>query len=239
MKLRGQVISAALGGALWLLGPTADATVTPDRTRVIFDAGQPSLSLTVINDDPTSPALAQAWLENEKGARTGLPLAVVPPVQRLEAGARSLVRITALPTASTLPADRESLFYFNLRGIPPRADKPNVLQLAVQTRVKLFYRPAALAVRSGSPWMTKLVLTRTDDGYRLDNPTPYYVTLVDLKAKRGRSADIAPRTLAPRSSTRMVSPALQVPVLTYIDDYGARPELTFSCHGSVCHVSQS
>lgn len=238
MKLREQVLSATLWGTLYLLVPTAGATVTPDRTRVIFDAGQASLGLTVINDDPINPVLAQAWLENEQGSRIGLPLTVVPPVQRLEAGARSLVTITTLSAASKLPHDRESLFYFNLRGIPPRANKPNVLQLAVQTRVKLFYRPVSLTVRSGSPWMTKLVLIRTEDGYRLDNPTPYYVTLVDLKAKRGRSADVEPRTLAPKSSTQILSPPMQVPVLTYIDDYGARPELTFSCNRSVCHVSQ-
>jgi len=237
MTIREKWVSTILG-TLWLLTSTAEATVNLDRTRIIFDASQPSFSLMVVNDDRTSPALAQAWLEDEKGSRTGLPLVVVPPVQRLEAGAHSQVRITALPQASGLPGDRESLFYFNLRGIPPRADKPNILRLAVQTRVKLFYRPAALIVRSGSPWMAKLALIRTREGYRLDNPTPYYVTLVDLKSQRGHSADITPRTIAPRSSTQLKSPPLEKPVLTYIDDYGARPELTFSCRGSVCHVSQ-
>ncbi len=45
-----------------------------------------------------------------------------------------------------LPQDRESLFYFNLREIPPRSDKPNSLQLALQTRIKFFYRPQSLVV---------------------------------------------------------------------------------------------
>ena len=239
MKLRGQTISAVFAVTQCLLIHVAEAAVTPDRTRIIFDGGQSALSLAVINDDRSEPALAQAWLEDEKGTRSGLPLAVVPPVQRLEAGARSLIRLNALPGTSALPSDRESLFYFNIRGIPPRSDKPNVLQVAVQTRIKLFYRPQALMVKSGSPSMNKLTLTRTPDGYLLDNPTPYYVTIIDLKAKGSGSTDMAPRTVAPGNQARLASPFLPVPVLTYIDDYGARPELTFSCQGSRCYVKQS
>ncbi len=45
---------------------------------------------------------------------------------------------------NALPQDRESLFYLNVREIPPKPDKPNVLQLAMQSRIKLFYRPAAI-----------------------------------------------------------------------------------------------
>lgn len=62
---------------------------------------------------------------------------------------------------NTLPQDRESLFYFNLREIPPKSSKPNTLQLALQTRIKLFYRPAPLAVNpNDKPWQEKVTLTR-------------------------------------------------------------------------------
>ena len=81
-----------------------------------------------------------------------------------------------------LPQDRESVYYFNLREIPPRTDKANTLQIALQTRIKLFYRPAAIVPSQqqlSNPWQQKLTLTRVGDQYRVNNPTPYYVTLVD------------------------------------------------------------
>ncbi|WP_223346554.1 fimbria/pilus periplasmic chaperone, partial [Escherichia coli] len=40
--------------------------------------------------------------------------------------------------------DRESLFYYNVREIPPKSGKANTLQIALQTRIKLFWRPKAL-----------------------------------------------------------------------------------------------
>ncbi|TOL40502.1 molecular chaperone, partial [Vibrio parahaemolyticus] len=67
-----------------------------------------------------------------------------PPVQRVEPEKSSQVRIEALPEISQLPQDRESVYYFNLREIPPKSDKPNVLQLALQSKIKLFYRPKSI-----------------------------------------------------------------------------------------------
>lgn len=42
------------------------------------------------------------------------------------------------------------MFWFNLREIPPRNDKPNVLTLALQTRLKIFWRPASIKVDAKS-----------------------------------------------------------------------------------------
>lgn len=54
------------------------------------------------------------------------------------------VKIQGLPDIHKLPADRESIFYFNVREIPPKSNKANTLQIALQTRIKLFWRPKAL-----------------------------------------------------------------------------------------------
>lgn len=85
-----------------------------------------------------------------------------------------------------LPQDRESLYYFNLREIPPKSDKPNTLQIALQTRIKLFYRPTAIVpsrADMATPWQEQLTLTRQGDGYQVNNPTPYYITIVDAGSK--------------------------------------------------------
>ncbi len=117
----------------------ADAAVSLDRTRAVFDGSERSMTLDISNDNKQLPYLAQAWIENENQEKiiTG-PVIATPPVQRLEPGAKSMVRLSTTPDISKLPQDRESLFYFNLREIPPRSEKANVLQIALQTKIKLF-----------------------------------------------------------------------------------------------------
>lgn len=73
----------------------------------------------------------------------------LPPLQRVEPGAKGQVKIQTTGSLAGLPQDRESLFYFNVREIPPKSSKPNTLQLALQTRVKMFYRPETLEIKQG------------------------------------------------------------------------------------------
>ncbi len=97
------------------------------------------MTLDISNDNKQLPYLAQAWIENENQEKIiAGPVIATPPVQRLEPGAKSMVRLSTTPDISKLPQDRESLFYFNLREIPPRSEKANVLQIALQTKIKLF-----------------------------------------------------------------------------------------------------
>ncbi|WP_339470473.1 fimbria/pilus periplasmic chaperone [Pseudomonas capeferrum] len=221
------------------------AAVSLDRTRVIFTGSEKSVSLSVSNQNAQLPYLAQAWIENEQAEKITSPLVVVPPIQRLEAGANSQVKIQGLPELGLLPQDRESLFYFNLREIPPRSDQPNTLQIALQTRVKLFYRPVAIAPRAGvneAPWQEKLTLTRQNDRYLVNNPTPYYVTLIDAtpNLKAASATDFKPLMIAPRGQLDLgvSSKALgDKPVLTYVNDFGGRPQLQFSCAADNCSAS--
>lgn len=228
---------------LCALTTQAQAAIALDRTRIIFPGGDKSVSLSVNNDNPQLPYLAQGWIEDTKGNKVTSPLTVLPPVQRIEPGAKSQVKVQALPVLSQLPQDRETLFYFNLREIPPKSDKANTLQLALQTRIKLFYRPKALVktvTEMATPWQDQLTLTKQGDKYVVNNPTPYYVTLVDAGSRKGVSATgFEPLMLEPKSSAPLgisVSVLGGSPVLTYVNDYGGRPVLTFRCGGSDCQV---
>lgn len=82
----------------------------PDRTRAIFPGSEKSISLNITNDSASMPYLAQGWIEDEQGKKISGPLVVVPPLQRLEAKSKSVMRINAMPDASLLPQDKESLF---------------------------------------------------------------------------------------------------------------------------------
>ncbi|CAI1221395.1 TPA: fimbria/pilus periplasmic chaperone [Serratia fonticola] len=223
---------------------SAQAAIALDRTRAIISGGEKSISLNVSNENKQLPYLAQGWIENDKGEKITSPFTVLPPVQRIEPGAKSQVKIQALPDVVNLPKDRESVFYFNLREIPPRSDKPNTLQIALQTRIKLFYRPAAIVPtreQMDNPWQEKLTLTREGDQYKVTNPTPYNVILVDaLPKKDGKTvAGFEPFMIAPKSSQLLGVSANTLgnsPVLTYINDYGGRPNLPFNCQGNQCQV---
>ncbi|HAT3516374.1 TPA: fimbria/pilus periplasmic chaperone [Serratia marcescens] len=231
--------TSLLAGAL---APAANAAIALDRTRVIFDGSVQSVSLSVSNQNKQLPYLAQGWLEDEQGNKIQSPLTVLPPVQRIEPGKPSQVKVQALPAAKMLPQDRETLYYFNLREIPPKSNKPNSLQIALQTRIKLFYRPAAIAPeRNAAPWQEQLTLTKQGDKYIVNNPTPYYVTIVDAATRKGveGAKGFEPFMVPPKGNTPLTVSAGSVggsPVLTYINDYGGRPQLTFSCSGSACAV---
>ncbi|QWZ52060.1 fimbria/pilus periplasmic chaperone [Enterobacter bugandensis] len=220
----------------------ASAAVALDRTRVVVNGGDQSETLRITNENKQLPYLAQAWLEDAKGKKISSPMTVLPPVQRVEPGAKSQVKIQVTPAIAGLPQDKETLFYFNLREIPPRSNKPNTLQIALQTRVKLFYRPEAIALdktqSARGDWVEKVTLKRQGDTYTVDNPTPYFLTLVEAHSSaKGTPVSMKPGMVSPKSTMKLEASAEKLgshPVLSYINDYGGRTEIQFTCTGSQC-----
>ncbi|PIB57726.1 MULTISPECIES: fimbria/pilus periplasmic chaperone [unclassified Pseudomonas] len=245
MMLDTRFTSSALVLLALGLSQSASAAIGLDRTRVIFDGGKDATSVNITNNNKQLPYLAQGWIEDESGNKITSPLIVLPPVQRLEPGKQSQVKVQALPAAKSLPQDRETVYYFNLREIPPRSDKSNTLQIALQTRVKLFYRPQAITPSQqdfSNPWQQRLTLTREGDQYRVNNPTPYYVTLVDARSsKDGKTVPgFAPLMVPPKGAMTLGPTATALgatPHLTYVNDYGGRPLLVFTCSGGTCNVN--
>ena len=221
-----------------------NAAIGLDRTRVVFDGSKDAASMTITNNNTQLPYLAQGWIEDEQGNKITSPLIVLPPVQRLEPGKKSQVKVQALPAVKSLPQDRETVYYFNLREIPPRSDKANSLQIALQTRIKLFYRPASIVPSQqerSDPWQKQLILTREADDFQVNNPTPYYITLIDARSSNeGKtSPGFEPLMVPPKGTLKLGVSAAALgskPWLTYVNDYGGRPALAFSCTGNTCKV---
>jgi len=236
------IVLSAMSGCLH----TAQAALTVDRSRLVFNEDEKSISVNVTNRNTKDPYLAQGWIEdsNEKKI-TGLMM-VLPPVQRVEAGAKTLVRIQGLPDIKTLPKDRESVFYFNLREIPPKSDKANTLILAMQTRMKVFYRPKAIKVDRMAdvvPGTETLTLNRQGDSYILTNPTPYHFTFVEGRTSPNAKgiAGFEPVMVSPKENIKLpVSSAKlgSAPVLMFVNDYGSQRLLSFTCNGSVCKAGK-
>lgn len=243
-----QTLSRLLSSLLLCgLGVTsAQAALTVDRSRLIFNEGAKSISVNVTNHNTHDPYLSQGWMEGGDEKKLTGPLMVLPPVQRVEAGAKTMVRLQGLPELASLPKDRESVFYFNLREIPPKSEKKNVLTLAMQTRIKVFYRPKAIIV---DPMLTivpgteTLTLEKQGDKYVVNNPTPYHFSFVEGRSSAtGKAvAGFEPVMVAPKSTLTLGPSAATLgntPALMFINDFGGQRLLPFSCSGSTCKAGK-
>lgn len=218
--------------ALWL-APVALAGVVLDGTRVIYPSDSRDVTVKVTNKGKR-PVLVQSWLdkgeENISPDKIVTPFMLTPPINRIEPEKAQSLRISATRVTS-LPQDRESVFWLNVLEIPARPDKArsgeNYLQLAVRTRVKLFYRPAAL--KSGAGQAPKsLEWTADSKGLTVSNPTPWHVSLTGVVINgRETVADM----VAPKGhytfSTLRVARGSSIRA-AWIDDYGARREQNFT-----------
>lgn len=227
-----------IAGVLAFIASNAQAAIALDRTRAIFPGTEKAVGLNISNENKKQPYLAQSWLEDPRGNKINSPFSVVPPLQRVEPGQKSVIKITATPEVKTLPQDRESLFYFSVREIPPRSDKPNVMQVALQTKIKLFYRPESIVPEKMTRWDDQLVLHKTSNGYRVENPTPYYMTLIGITGAERQvvAKDFDAVMIEPKSSTNIKSKIFVTPYVTTINDYGGKPTLEFNCSGDICRA---
>lgn len=230
--------SCVLATAGALLAGAAQAAIVPDRTRVIFNEGEQAAIVTITNKSTTYPYLVQSWLEDANGNKITSPLMVVPPLQRVEANERNVLRIAKLP-GTALPADRESVFYLNIREVPPKTDTPNALQIALHTQMKLFYRPKAVQPARDEDWTLPMTLRVDAAAHRLvfDNPTPYHVTVVDVSAGAQKTpVPMEPVMVSPMARAEVPFKAATPATLfvTHIDDYGGQVAVEYACDAGAC-----
>ena len=89
------------------------------------------------------------------------------------------MRITQ--TSSALPQDRESVYWLNTLAIPPSTKDKNTLQFAINTRIKLIYRPAALNDKKAvEAAYQQAKFARSGNKISVSNPTPYYLNLTKV-----------------------------------------------------------
>ncbi|WP_219209317.1 fimbrial biogenesis chaperone [Variovorax boronicumulans] len=223
-RLRWAFVFLLMLGLQW----SATAGVVLGGTRVVFAEKDREASIPMRNTG-TSPYVVQAWIDAGEG-HTKTPLLVTPPLSRLDPGAENILRILRVP--GDLPADRESVFWLNVKEIPEKSREENVLQIAVRTRIKLFYRPAKLVgkaedARSQLTWAVGPDAQGQGAVLKIGNPTGYHVTFiamnVDTNGDRQRvAADMVP----PMGQVSYPLPALKTPQavrvdFTTINDYGA------------------
>lgn len=219
----------------------AQAAVNVDRTRIVMSSNDKSLAITLTNESKDVPFLAQSWIEDATGKRSENFLLALPPLQRIDGGKKAQVRIMTLPAVSSLPKDRETLFYYNIREIPPKSDKVNVLQVAMQSRLKLFWRPEAIQKAMNVRTEEQLTIGRNAKELTIKNPTPYYITLGYLGAdNKGSFPGFDSIMVAPFSSQKFNAEKFNGNELSvgYIDDFGGLQINIYHCTGALCTIKK-
>ncbi|EID0396777.1 fimbria/pilus periplasmic chaperone [Salmonella enterica] len=179
----GSWLAATGVAAALMLSQAANASLSTDQTRYIFPGDRESLTITVKNNDKERTFGGQAWVDNIVEKDTRPTFVVTPSFFKVKANGQQTLRV--IKASDHLPQDKESVYWLNLQDIPP-ALKGSGLAIALRTKLKLFYRPAALvAGRKGAEEGISLQ-TRPDGKTLLVNTTPYIYAiggLLDAKDK--------------------------------------------------------
>ncbi|EPC6047217.1 fimbria/pilus periplasmic chaperone [Serratia ureilytica] len=178
----------------------SNASMVISGTRVIYSAEEKDVTVKLSNVGK-SPVLIQSWIDDgdpqAKPENINVPFILTPPINRVDAGKGQTLRLSYTGTA--LPTDKESVFWLNVLEIPAkkalRADE-SALQMAFRSRIKLFFRPAGLSGNANEA-AKRLNWSATAGGIKAFNPTPYFVSLVSLKAN---GKEIEGQMIAPQSA---------------------------------------
>jgi P pilus assembly chaperone PapD len=233
----------ALTAALFAFGcafSSAHANVIIAGTRVIFPAKDGEVTVRLTNQN-TTPALIEAWIDSGDDHSTPdkvhTPFLITPPLFRMEPNRDQSLRILFTHSDQPLPTDRETIFYLNVLEVPPKPSGAqfqgkNYLQLAIRSRLKLFYRPDGLPGDPiNAPGQLSFKATGAAGSVALvvHNPTAYYVTINNITVNvDGTPHKVATGMVAPLSDLNLTvadlngAPSAGSAIsYTCINDYGA------------------
>lgn len=238
MTMKSLTIAAL---ALLSFSVPAFATLSLDRTRIIYNEVDKGANIVVTNTDKKDPFLAQAWIENIEEAKVEEPLIALPMLQRINAHEAKQVKITTFGNTELLPKDRESMFYLNILGVPPKGKAENAVEFVIQSKLRVFFRPKGLELSSeeANKLQSKLNISRQGQQLLIENPTAYYVYIKNINSSSA-PAENSSILLAP-FETKMHQLRLKSfnnVMLGYVNDYGSLQFLSYNCAAEQCILKQ-
>ncbi|KXU38147.1 hypothetical protein AXE65_02670 [Ventosimonas gracilis] len=220
-----------------LLPGLVSAAISINRTRLIVTQQEREASAQILNEG-TQPVLIQTWVDTGDAQRQveqiKAPFLVDPPVFRLDPGQSRQVRVLMVWPIEQLPQERESVFWFNVLEVPPKAESQqasNHLQISFRTRLKIFFRPQSVVQQlAGDVQHLTFMLRRDASGnaaLSIHNPSPQYWSfdVLEVIAPDGTRVPLPPRMVAPGQSVehplnRSISQANWRVHFSTIDDLG-------------------
>lgn len=219
---------ALVASTLMLAAGQSLAAFSLNGTRFIYEEGKKNMSFEVSNGAKETYG-GQVWIDNTTQPKDGVYLVPAPPFFKVKAGGKQIVRL--MNVNPDLPKDRESLFWLNVQEVPPVPENTegSVLAIAMNTQVKVFYRPKTLI--DGRKEAEKQINVATENGKTvLKNPTPYYFAVVKVshngsEVKLPKATQDALAQLAPKSEVVLGNVSLGGKVaVTAVNDWGGEQD---------------
>lgn len=208
MKIKIKIVAwAAL--TLCLISLQSQAFLLGGR-RVIVNQDEKTSSIMVASGEGDPLLLVRARVTRTlKDEKSDPAFLVSPPFFRLEQKSRNTLRISIL-NPGAMPADRESLAYLKVEGIPSsnplsrddskgfQAPLGAAMVVGTGNYVKLFYRPRGIGPVTPATYR-QLTFSRVPGGIKVSNPTPYHITFATLsvEGKPVGFSDRQPQMLPP------------------------------------------
>lgn len=174
--MKKSYIAAAM--ALTVLSGAAKSALTLNTDRLVYKENEGDATVTVHSNEERA-YLVQSWIDaGDSTVVKKLPFVVTPPLFRLAPKSDNVIRIVYL--GNGLPADRESLFWLDVKGVPGLNDEEskveNRMVLAINNRIKFFFRPAGL---KGDPGEATKNISWSVSGrdITVKNPSPFNLVL--------------------------------------------------------------
>ncbi|EML0363782.1 MULTISPECIES: fimbrial biogenesis chaperone [Providencia] len=206
----------------------ACASLVLQGTRIIFPSDKKAVGIQLTNYSEQA-TLTQSWVDegnlDSTPETTNAPFIVTPPVTKIAANDGAQLQIRFI--GDKLPTNKESVFYLNVLDIAPKPkqiNSANMLQFAIQTRIKVFYRPIAL-INKPDDLINNIKFHLAKDGIIVNNPTPYFLSIANIYLANNESRSITKSSMiAPFSSQIFPSTAVinhgENITMIYIDDTG-------------------
>ncbi len=225
-----------------LLTPLSYAdNIIVNGTRFIYPANAPEITIQMTNTG-SAPSLAQIWLDegdpDVPPEKISTPFIISPPIARVDAKNGQSIRIKKQELQTISINDRESLWWLNILDVPA-IDKnqykndAGMLNMAIRSRFKFIWRPEGLGNRADAE--NKLELLASKNKITVLNPSPFFITIVDIKTALGSSLLEESEMVAPKSQMEFkvkdnVSHGQNL-VVQSINDYGGVVETKIITHG--------
>lgn len=214
---------------LLLVSGRATAGVMPSHSRVVYHDQDKEQTLMLANTNPY-PVIVQTWVDHGEGTpdSQNIPFISLPPLLKIEPYGIKGVRI--IYNHTTLPRDKESLFWFNIYEIPPEKIAPppeNSVLVTMNTQIKLFFRPSGItippeeAIKQLSCKQTAATLLTCS------NPSQVYISIIAVSlnspGKNVKAKDVdmvmSPYSQKTFQFNRVISTPKEIEFV-YINDFG-------------------
>ncbi|QRY79077.1 fimbria/pilus periplasmic chaperone [Pseudomonas sp. PDNC002] len=221
----------------------ASAGIVISGSRVVYPAKDREVTVKMTNRS-SQPALVQAWVDKGNADLTpdkaDGPFLITPPITRVEANKGQALRLVYTGDAAA-SQKQETVFWLNVLDVPPMPkDKDsNFMQVAVRSRLKIFYRPEGLVgtpsdAAQGLKW--SFVQSGSNYALRAKNDGVYHVSLSTVSVTtNGKIFKVKPedmKMVAPGGSVDLPVQSLNAPPgpgtqvdFEWVNDWGSAQKL--------------